>query len=301
MPDPMTGPQVAEKLRELRAQYVSENGWFRFYTDGNDAMNPDKFADAAGRAYEHVMLATTALPLGDTKIRSDADLVSNFGLSDGEAAAPAAAPGPPRSSSSAAMLTAAGPAPVGGPPRPGSSATASPGAAPSPGAASPPPGAILSNKKWSPMLNDAFIMGGLHTCKQFVFAPVGDDLSFIASIVPGGNSASPKQQQIDAAIPAWRAFFQTKQYLLWDRGYPRVFVRELLGLQKFGYKAAPTAINLSFDYSDEAIAKGATFKAYCQHLKDTGFYANKRQDVLRILAKFLFGESNERALDNVGA
>ena len=151
------------------------------------------------------------------------------------------------------------------------------------------------------MLNDAFIMGGLHTCKQFVFAPVDDDLSFIASITPGGNNASPKQQQIDAAIPAWRAFFQTKQYLLWDRGYPRVFVRELLGLQKFGYQAAPTAINLSFDVSDEAIAKGATFKAYCQHLKDSGFYANKRQDVLRIIARFLFGESNERALDNVGA
>ena len=288
MPNPMTAADVAKKLKELSADYLADNSWFRFYSggDGFDPMTPDKYADAAGKAYEHVQKATTALPLGDTKIRSDADLVKNFGLSDADA--PPATATPPSSQSATAMVATSGPTAIGMTPRPGAASSSAPS-----------PGAILSNKKWSPMLNDAFIMGGVHMCEQFVFAPVGDDLSFIGALVPSGGGGSPKQQQIDAAIPAWRAFFQSKSYLLWDRNYPRVFVRELLGLQKFGYTAAPTAVNLSFDCTNKALAETATFKEYVQELKDSGFYANDQRKVLPIIATFLFGKSNANALDSL--
>jgi hypothetical protein len=285
----MTAADVAKKLKELSADYLADNSWFRFYSggDGFDPMNPDKYADAAGKAYVHVQKATTPLPLGDTKIRSDAELVSNFGVSDAEA------PPPTTSTSTSTMTSTSGPTPIGTMARAGSSTSTSTSSSAS------PPGAILSNKKWSPMLNDAFIIGGVHMCEQFVFAPVGDDLSFIGSLAPGGAGGSPKQQQIDAAIPAWRAFFQTKSYLLWDRGYPRVFVRELLGLQKFGYTAAPSAVNLSFDCTDKGLAETATFKEYVQELKDTGFYANDQRKVLPIIAAFLFGKNNANALDSI--
>jgi len=287
MPNPMTAAQVAEKLRELRADYVAENGWFRFYVDGNEPMNPDKFADAAGRAYEHVKSATVPLLLGDTKLRSDAALVANFGVSDGESASASAA-----SSSSAARSSSSGIVVAGNLTRAGSSATAARDEEPS--------GGILDNNKWSPMLNDAFIMGGIHNHKQFVFTPVDGDLAFVKSIMPSGHGADPKQQHINAAIPAWRAFFQTRQYLLWDRNYPRVLVRELLGLEHFGYQAQPTTVDLSFQVGDVAAADTATFKEYCKYLKDSGYRDRKRKDVMQILARFLFGAGNESALDNVG-
>jgi hypothetical protein len=293
MPNPMTAAQVAEALRQLRAEYIAENSWFRFYTDGNDAMNPDKFAAAAGKAYEHVMTVNVPLLLGDTKIRSDAELVSNFGVSDAESASATSS-----STSSATSMRSSIPV-AGNLTRAGSTAAVS--SASSSATSTSPSGGILDNKKWSPMLNDAFIMGGIHKKKQFVFSPVDDDASFVQSIMPPTRGADPKQQQIEAAIPGWRAFFQTKQYLLWDRGYPRVFVRELLGLHAFGYKAAPTSTNLSFEVIDPAAADNATFKEYCKELEDSGYYANDRVRVLKLLAEFLFGAANKNALDNVGA
>ena len=79
-----------------------------------------------------------------------------------------------------------------------------------------------------------------------------------------------------------------------------MLVRELLGLEHFGYQALPTTVDLSFQVGDVAAADTATFKEYCKYLKDSGYRDRKRKDVMQILARFLFGAGNEAALDNVG-
>ena len=294
MSDEETARRVAAKVKEQSARYMADNSWFRFYTGtpGLEPMTPDKYADAAGWAYVHVQKSVVPLVLGDTKLRSDQELVNNFGLSDAEAV-PAAQPAPPRPA-----VPAAGSSSV-----PNAAASARPPGTPNPGSPPPPaaPGGILSNTKWSPMLNDAFILGGINSNKQFVFAPVGDDMTFFSSIAPSSSSAAPgatKEQQIQAGSPVWKQFFLAKPYLLWDRGFPRVFARELLGLAKFGYKPAPTAVNFSFDCPNPAAPPpNNTFADYLTDLTLNEFEKPSARKVLGAIAKYLFGD--ERALDPI--
>jgi hypothetical protein len=282
MGDKETAQRISAEIKALSARYIADNSWFRFYSGtGLDPMAPESYADAAGRAYVHVQKAVVPLLLGDTKLRSDQELVSNFGLSDGESAA-----------------AAAGPARAGAPviPIAGASMASASASARPPGS----PGGILSNAKWSPMLNDAFILGGINGNKQFVFAPVGDDLTFFRSIAPAAAAGpgATKEQQIQAGASVWKQLFLAKPYLLWDRGFPRVFARELLGLAKFGYKPAPTAVNFSFDCA----APGApppnnTFADYLADLTLHEFEKPSARKVLGTIAQYLFGD--ERALDPI--
>jgi hypothetical protein len=281
---------VAQEIRNQAANYMADNSWFRFYSPvGGEPMTPDKYAEAAGRAYVHVKKATVPLLLGDTKLRSDQEITDNFGLSDAEAARAAANPAPSRPAIPAV--------PVAGSSVPSAAVSARPPGSPNPPSAAAP-GAVLSNVKWSPMLNDAFILGGIKHKKQFVFTPVGDDLSFIQSIAPSASSspAATKEQQIQAGMSVWKSFFLTKTYQLWDRGFPRVFARELLGLKKFGYKAAPTATNLSFDCPLPDPPPNVTFAAYLSYLSnECHFQEPNKQKVLEEIGEFLFNDKNALA------
>ena len=149
------------------------------------------------------------------------------------------------------------------------------------------------------MLNDAFILGGVNTGKQFVFTPVGDDLAYFRSLAAGAaaGAGASKEQRIQSALPVWKQFFLNKSYQLWDRGYPRVFVRELLGLAKFGYKAAPTEFNLSFDCPDPSGQPTCTFDQYLSELTQREFQANKIRPILTRIAEYLFGDPS--ALDPI--
>ena len=289
MGDKETVQRISAEIKALAARYIADNSWFRFYSGtGLDPMAPESYADAAGRAYVHVQKTVVPLLLGDTKLRSDQELVSNFGLSDGESARTAADAGPARAGVPAI--------PIAGASLPGAAGSARPPGSPNPAN----PGGILSNAKWSPMLNDAFILGGINSNKQFVFAPVGDDLTFFRSIAPGaaaGPGAS-KEQQIQAGASAWKQLFLAKPYLLWDRGFPRVFARELLGLAKFGYKPAPTAVNLSFDCATPgAPPPNNTFADYLADLTEKEFEKPSARKVLGTIAQYLFAD--ERALDPI--
>jgi hypothetical protein len=296
---------IAIEIQALSGRYMEDNTWFRFYSGGSsfDPATPQTYAKAAGKAYVHIFdRKEDDVPLGDTKLRSDQELVANFGLSDSEGPAPPAAP-PPGSSSAPAVTT--GPTPVAPLTVAGmSSSSASSGGASSSSSASSsgtPAGAILSNRKWSPMLNDAFILGGVKSGKHFVFVPVGDDATTFNSMSAGaaaGPGAS-KEQLIRAGAPVWKQFFIRKPYLLWDRGYPRVFARELLGLKKFGYKAVPRGHQLGFEPQPGGEGATATFDLYLEYLKDSQFQRNQegKEKVLRRIAEFLFEDPT--ALDPI--
>lgn len=290
MGDEEVARAVAQELKGLSASYIADNSWFRFYSaSGTEPMSPDRYAEAAGRAYVHSKKAVVPLLLGDSKLRTDQEVVDNFGVSDAEAASAAA------SSSASASVRAAVPAvPVAGGP-----SSASSGARPA-GSSTPPaaaPGGVLSNAKWSPMLNDAFMLGGIKHKKQFVYTPVGDDLSFIRSIAPAGAAppGATKEQQVQAGMTVWKSFFLAKPGQLWDRGFPRVFARELLGMKKFGYKAAPTSTNLSFDCPLPEPPPGATFANYLTYLTECHFQQPSKQMVLEEIGEFLFNDKQALA------
>ncbi len=287
---------VAVEIQALSGRYMEDNTWFRFYSGGSsfDPATPQTYAKAAGKAYVHIYdRHEDDVLLGDTKLRSDQELVSNFGLSDSEGPAPSAAPAP---GSSSAPAVTTGPTPMAPLAVAGmSSSSASSGASSSSSAASnTAAGAILSNRKWSPMLNDAFILGGVKSGKHFVFVPVGDDATTFNSMSAGaaaGPGAS-KEQLIRAGAPVWKQFFIRKPYLLWDRGYPRVFARELLGLKRFGYQAIPRGHQLGFESQPGGEGASATFDLYLEYLKDSQFQRNQegKEKVLRRIAEFLFAD-----------
>lgn len=288
MGDEEVARAVAQELKGLTASYIADNSWFRFYSaSGTEPMSPDKYAEAAGRAFVHSKKAVVPLLLGDSKLRTDQEVVDNFGVSDAEAANAGGS-----SAASASARSAAPPVPVaGGPPRPASSS-----------ASATAPGAVLSNSKWSPMLNDAFILGGIKHKKQFVYAPVGDELSFVRSIAPSGTAppGATKEQQIQAGMTVWKAFFLAKPVQLWDRGFPRVFARELLGLKKFGYKAAPTSTNLAFD-CPLPDPPSANFANYLTYLTECHFQEPSKQRVLEEIGEFLFNDKQALATMWTGA
>jgi hypothetical protein len=273
--------------------YKADNAWFTGFP-----VAADKYLkESCWTTYENASKPTTKeLLLGDTKIRSDHDLVVNFGL--------ASANGPQEESGQALAQRAqgirdahaAGVSPMAGSasasapslapmPMAGSSMAPAPVGAAAPEAAIPVAGAgsILSTQGWSPMLNDCFIMGGVHALHQFSLALVGEDATRFNSI-----SASGTHQE------RWRTFITRNRYLIWNTQYsvPRVFARELIALQVSGYEPAFEKDFLVFKVANKTLAEGASLAHYCSQLKKAGISGKERVDEAAVVARvdaYLFG------------
>jgi hypothetical protein len=301
----MTQEQITRDAIAQVQNYAQDNGWFKF--EGGDPaqpMTPAQFAFAAGKAYAWVKQpAGDTLILGDTKLRSDPEFVRNFGLSQPDSAndrrcfdlAQSLAPAQPPSASPASSATAAARSTPAStmPPMPGTlAATPRPGAAPTAGT-----GSILNDPYWSPLLNDAFILAGLHNNYPFGFGLVGDEIQAFNSIAVGAAppGTAPKAQQTAAGMIRWKTFFLAKPQTLWDKGrkVPRVFARELIGLARFGYKAVPVANQLSFEVDDMGKADTATFDLYLQELRRLDFHLQDKKKIMSVISQFLFGGPDE--------
>ncbi|WP_461535066.1 hypothetical protein [Spongorhabdus nitratireducens] len=90
------------------------------------------------------------------------------------------------------------------------------------------PGSVLCDRGWSLMLNDAFILGGVHGDSQFELA---------LPALAGKNSDADVVGLIDA-----------EPELFWPAGqpYPAVLMRELTGLRMAGYAPHRSSAGLSF-------------------------------------------------------
>ena len=95
----------------------------------------------------------------------------------------------------------------------------------------------------------------------------------------------------------WLKFLHEVPRVLWERGNPRVFVRELLGLKFFGYKPVFSAYGLAFQSG--ANSNYATFATYLTNLHDAGKDGRDRSKIMTELSTFLF--QNPAALQKVGA
>lgn len=177
-------------------------------------------------------------------------------------------------------------------------------------------GNILSERSWSTLANDSFMVTGFHQLKDFHF--VGEfpetagsqtEVTFADFRANGGASSgtkfkrdlfeflsSGKAKNVEeaSAMAQWKAFFLRYPQILWnsDANVPRVFARELLGLKLFGYKPFFHELGLFFSPATPQLATGATFEAYARHLEDAAsgpFHGGSRSMLLAGLTRYLFG------------
>ena len=140
------------------------------------------------------------------------------------------------------------------------------------------PGSILNDKNWTPLLNDCYILGGVHGEHEFHLAEDSADAYFESL----GGQLPPQDK--------WRSYFSTHPDIIWDttRQVPRILARELIGLKTFGYRAQFFLEQLSFRPTP---SDGATFKTYLDALVAAGITSRNRTVVLETLSLFLFGNA----------
>jgi len=241
---PLNITQYYEQVAPLADRYKMENKWVTWW--GQD----DQFILNAYRLYTAATKSALGfIVLGDTKIRKDPSLVQNFGL---------ASAGGVQEKDEVALVERLqrerkilpfSPKVVG-------------------------PGSILSDKNWTPLLNDSLMIGGFHTGQDFVFA---EDR---AQSVPN-TKGNPKTW--------WLSVFNTYPDIIWDNTHsiPRVFCRELLGLKTFGYTPGFSNVQLGFQSGGRA---GATFRAYLDSLRSYNFSQNDKNCIVGGISEFLFGD-----------
>ena len=205
-----------EELNKCGNQDEADNAWFK-----NDWGEQRQYALNAWRLYQQASTnALGMLLLGSAKIRKDAVLVSNFGMTsaggitDPEEVALVKALEAERTDQRAAPGLRDAPDVLG-------------------------PGSILNDKNWTPLLNDSYILGGVHGEHEFHLAEDSANVYFESL----GGQLTPKER--------WQSYFRTHQDAVWDttRQVPRILARELIGLKTFGYRPQFFLEQLSFSAS----------------------------------------------------
>lgn len=157
-------------------------------------------------------------------------------------------------------------------------------------------GSILADGQWSPLLNDAFILGGIHSGATFHLAEPKFE-----EFVTKHNLASPEQM--------WAKFFIDEQFL-WQEGvnkdnkrvtWPRVFSREVLLLKAAGYTPV---INQTFHhkgreyqqiclfFNPPAVPSSLTLPECTEHLEPMFAFQRTESPILMLqsLSEFIFGD-----------
>jgi hypothetical protein len=252
---PWNSVRFMQELNTCGNQYEADNAWF-----GNDWGERRQYALNAWRLYQQASTnALGMLLLGSAKIRKDAVLVGNFGMTsaggitDPEEVALVKALEAERTDQRAAPGLRDAPDVLGS-------------------------GSILNDKNWTPLLNDCYILGGVHGEHEFHFAEDTANAHFESL---GGQLT---------AMEKWQSYFRTYPAAVWDstRQVPRILARELIGLKTFGYRPQFFQQQLSFGATH---SDGATFKTYLDALVAAGITSRNRTVVLEMLSLFLFGNA----------
>jgi hypothetical protein len=144
-------------------------------------------------------------------------------------------------------------------------------------------GSILSTRGWSPMLNDSFIMGGVHSGHQFNVVLTSEEQALYDRSMNSGLTGRDN----------WRLFMRANPGMLWDsgRGVPRVLMREFICLLASGCKPEFERQALMFS-SPKSPPSEASFKGYLEALHGVGFHDPERSKdkVVSKVAEFLFAD-----------
>jgi hypothetical protein len=251
-----------QELNKCRNQYEADNAWF------HDWGEQRQYALNAWRLYQQASTnALGMLLLGSAKIRKDSVLVSNFGMTSA---------GGITDPEEVALLEALE--------AERTDQRAAPGLRDAPDVLGP--GSILNDKNWTPLLNDCYILAGVHGEHEFHLAE---------------DSANAYFESLSGQLPPkekWQSYFRAHPDAVWDATLqvPRILARELIGLKTFGYRPQFSHEQLSFSARQ---SEGATFKTYLDALVAAGITRRNRAVVLETLSLFLFG--NAQALSAPGS
>ena len=167
-------------------------------------------------------------------------------------------------------------------------------------------GSILSDQNWSPLLNDALVLGGIHGRRECFLADHRmRDVKFVQPSGVAGARATQEARSWAAQrrladlsgqpweVQVWRQWLQENQSMLWDRTahVPRVLARELIGLESFGYVAVMRAQQLSFLPAGPG-SERADFATYLERLRQAGYFSGNQPALLARLSQFLFGHAD---------
>lgn len=178
-------------------------------------------------------------------------------------------------------------------------------------------GGILSEQHWTPLLNDALIVGGATAEHGFQLAlePGEHELyrqcannhtiPLPSASVPGLTQAEKNRrnamnltfnQGFGVTAEIWKEFMRRNMGMLWDKenGIPRVLARELLGLSFLGYE--PVFRSQQIGFQRKAVAPDASFDTYIDGLANLGFEDGaNRIPIIQGVSEFLFG-GDEKAI-----
>jgi hypothetical protein len=257
-------------------RYKCENSWFHTWGNSGDAIfNAWKLYKAAN---QNVL---GSLLLGDAKIRTSGNLLMNFGLASGSGVSDESELKVIRELQQKRKELSG--------PRFGAAVDIV------------GPGSILNDRNWTPLLNDAYILGGVHAGQDFHWTEEGFDLDtgldhqeFVNRLQKFG-AAMPQYATALDRDPAymrekWKLYI-VKHSNFWSAdGSPRIFAREVIGLSTFGYKPDFTLYNVGFRCG--APRSDATFSAYLNGLAAINFGRNDRATINASLGEFLFKDQN---------
>lgn len=272
----------------VRDQYRNDNAWVGRWDDSWN--NEDVMTRFMSMAYNlYAATATNALKLtllGGTEIRLDMSYVRNFGVT----AANGIQDEQTRFYVEHAIRGRMGAAqralrrgPTADAPRPDTVVTPVTGS-----------GSILSEKGWTPILNDALILGAITAGQTFALAFTPEEQVDWEKL----NGAKVNRTQVLAAqfgvtkqmTAAWKDFFNCHKRMFFDAWGPRVFARELLGLKMFGYVPEFSWHQLGF-HPGAGRRPEPTFRTYLKELRRVHFQAPT--DILAVtgeISELLFGD-----------
>lgn len=155
------------------------------------------------------------------------------------------------------------------------------------------PGSILSDRKWTPLLNDAWLLGGVHGRQDFHLVTEGVGriaFDLVATRRAAFGRAAPGGQ--NTPVQKWKKWFLRNPQIFFESWGPRVFAREALGLMAFGYQPVFSNHGLGFRCINAQAATDATFHDYLVALSALNFQGGLagRNTVLGALSKFLFDD-----------
>lgn len=283
--------QWREFRREIEALvtiYRDDNRWVGTWR--NASWNNDHtmylFQRAAYRLYEATgRNELRYVLLGGTGIRMSRELILNFGVTSANGIQDAPTVGEVDFTNQARRGAAAQP-------RPQAAANPDDRVIPAQGF-----GSILSEKDWTPILNDALIVGSVSARHEFMLALEPKERGIFRESEASVRTALHKRRPGAMLGPeewrdVWLKVFRGNIGMFWDvqRNIPRVLARELVGLSIFGYRVKLTGQGVGFEPPGNDVPD-PTFANYVQALRRIGFHRpGARARIMREISGFLVND-----------
>lgn len=269
-----------DELFAIEDKYRLDNDWVgKWNPSWNDKNVMTQFINAAYNLYHAT--STNALKLtllGGTEIRLDKPLVKAFGVTAANGIQDALTEQWVQSAIKSRNKNARGAAPGLNVPAP---VTGS--------------GSILSEKMWTPILNDSLILGAITGGQDFVLALTPDEQRDWDQL----NGAKVTRTQVlasrfgetPALKDAWKEFLNAHKLMFFGPWGPRVFCREILGLKWFGYKPQFSWHQLGF-FSGSGTRLMPSFRTYVDKLHRVHFHTPcDERTITAEISTFLFGDA----------